>query len=136
MLAPLLKAQCKKDIDKLKLRRGRKSEISSVIKKLMMKNQGEILKIKQVAQIMNISERTLQRYLAIENTSFSVLVDLTRKQQAQDLLQNSSVSIEAVALSLGYADTSHFTRAFKRWMGVTPKYYQTQLKIKNLDLNQ
>ncbi|NUF53772.1 helix-turn-helix transcriptional regulator, partial [Acinetobacter seifertii] len=82
------------------------------------------------------SERSLQRYLATENTSFSVLVDLTRKQQAQDLLENSAISIEAVALSLGYADTSHFTRAFKRWMGVTPKYYQTQLKLKKLEIRE
>ncbi len=41
-----------------------------------------------------------------------------------------------MALSLGYADTSHFTRAFKRWMGVTPKYYRTQLKLKNLDISE
>ncbi len=45
----------------------------------MMNNQGEMLKVKQVAQIMNMSERSLQRYLATENTSFSALVDLTRK---------------------------------------------------------
>lgn len=136
MLAPLLKAQCKKDIDKLKLRSGWKAEISQVIKKLLINSQGEILKVKQVAQMMNMSERSLQRYLAIENTSFSALVDLTRKQYAQELLQNSLMSIEAVALSLGYADTPHFTRAFKRWMGVTPKYYQTQLKLKNLDISE
>ena len=79
--------------------------------------------------MMNMSERSLQRYLAIENTSFSALVDLTRKI-CTELLQNSLMSIEAVALSLGYADTPHFTRAFKRWMGMTPKYYQTQLKLK------
>ncbi|MBL2056241.1 AraC family transcriptional regulator, partial [Klebsiella pneumoniae] len=91
MLAPLLKAQCKKDIDKLKLRSGWKAEISQVIKKLLINSQGEILKVKQVAQMMNMSERSLQRYLAIENTSFSALVDLTRKQYAQDLLQNSSM---------------------------------------------
>lgn len=136
MLAPLLEAQCKKDIDKLKLRSGWKVEISHVIQKLLMNSQGEILKVKQVAHMMNMSERSLQRYLATENTSFSVLVDLTRKQQAQDLLENSAISIEAVALSLGYADTSHFTRAFKRWMGVTPKYYQTQLKLKKLDIRE
>lgn len=45
------------------------------------------------------------------------------------------MSIEAVALSLGYADTPHFTRAFKRWMGVT-QYYQTQLKLKNLEIRE
>jgi len=136
MLAPLLRAQCKKDIDKLRLRSGWKVEISQIIQKLLMDSQGELLKVKQVAQMMNMSERSLQRYLATENTSFSALVDLTRKQHAHALLENKSLSIEAVALSLGYADTSHFTRAFKRWMGVTPKYYQTQLKIKNLELNE
>lgn len=136
MLAPLLKAQCKKDIDKLKLRSGWKAEISQVIKKLLLNSQGEMLKVKQVAQMMNMSERSLQRYLATENTSFSALVDLTRKEHAYNLLENSSTSIETVALSLGYADTSHFTRAFKRWMGVTPKYYQTQLKLKNLEIRE
>lgn len=136
MLAPLLKAQCKKDLDKLKLRSGWKAEVSQVIKKLLINNQREILKVKQVAQMMNMSERSLQRYLATDNTSFSALVDLTRKQYAHHLLENSSTSIETVALSLGYADTSHFTRAFKRWMGVTPKYYRTQLKLKNLDISE
>lgn len=136
ILAPLLKAQCKKDIDKLKLRSGWKAEISHVIKKLLMNSQGELLKVKQVAHMMNMSERSLQRYLATENTSFSALVDLTRKEHAHNLLENSSTSVETVALSLGYADTSHFTRAFKRWMGVTPKYYQTQLKLKNLDRSE
>lgn len=136
MLAPLLKAQCKKDLDKLKLRSGWKAEVSQVIKKLLINNQGEILKVKQVAQMMNMSERSLQRYLATDNTSFSALVNLTRKQYAHHLLENSSTSIETVALSLGYADTSHFTRAFKRWMGVTPKYYRTQLKLKNLDISE
>lgn len=136
MLAPLLRAQCKKDIDNLKLRSGWKVEIGQIIKKLLMDSQGEMLKVKQVAQLMNMSERSLQRYLATENTSFSALVDLTRKEHAHNLLENSSTSIETIAFSLGYADTSHFTRAFKRWMGVTPKYYQTQLKLKNLYINQ
>lgn len=136
MLAPLLKAQCKKDIDKVKLRSGWKAEISHLIKKLLMNSQGKMLKVKQVAYMMNMSERSLQRYLATENTSFSALVDLTRKEHAHNLLENSSTSIETVALSLGYADTSHFTRAFKRWMGVTPKYYQTQLKLKNLEIRE
>jgi uncharacterized protein YgiM (DUF1202 family) len=37
----LLKAQCKKDIDKLKLRSGWKAEISQVIKKLLINSQGK-----------------------------------------------------------------------------------------------
>jgi len=57
------------------------------------------------------------------------LVDSLKKEHALKLLAQNNMSIEKVALMLGYAETSHFTRAFKRWMGMTPKYFQTQHKI-------
>jgi len=133
MLAPLLDAQCKRDIEKLKLKSGWKGRVKQVAEKLLLDEQGETLKVGQVAQIMNMSERTLQRYLALENTSFTVLIDLLKKEHAQKLLVQNNMSIEKVALMLGYAETSHFTRAFKRWMGMTPKYFQTQHKMARLN---
>ncbi|EKU39129.1 MULTISPECIES: AraC family transcriptional regulator [Acinetobacter] len=133
MLAPLLDAQCKRDIEKLKLKSGWKGRVKQVAEKLLLDEQGETLKVGQVAQIMNMSERTLQRYLALENTSFTVLIDLLKKEHAQKLLAQNNMSIEKVALMLGYAETSHFTRAFKRWMGMTPKYFQTQHKMAGLN---
>lgn len=132
MLAPLVNAQCKRDIEKLKLHSGWKWQVKQVAEKLLVNGEIETLKVGQVAQVMNMSERTLQRYLAIENTSFTILVDSLKKQHAQKLLAQNSMSIEKVALTLGYAETSHFTRAFKRWMGVTPKYFQTHSKMDEL----
>lgn len=133
MLAPLLNAQCKRDIEKLKLQSGWKGRVKQVTEKLLLNGDCETLKVGQVAQIMNMSERTLQRYLALENTSFTILVDSIKKQYAQKLLAQNNMSIEKVALILGYAETSHFTRAFKRWMGTTPKYFQTQHKMGELN---
>lgn len=133
MLAPLLNAQCKRDIEKLKLKSGWKGRVKQVVEKLLLDGEVEILKVGQVAQIMNMSERTLQRYLALDHTSFTILVDSVKKEHAQKLLVQNSMSIEKVALILGYAETSHFTRAFKRWMGVTPKYFQTQHKMADLN---
>ena len=129
MLAPLLNAQCKRDIEKLKLKSGWKGRVKQVAEKLLLNGEIEALKVGQVAQIMNMSERTLQRYLALDQTSFTVLVGSLKKEQAQKLLAQNNMSIEKVALMLGYAETSHFTRAFKRWMGVTPKYFQTKHKM-------
>ncbi|MEO9302928.1 AraC family transcriptional regulator ligand-binding domain-containing protein [Acinetobacter pittii] len=129
MLAPLLNAQCKRDIEKLKLKSGWKGQVKQVAEKLLLDGEIEALKVGQVAQIMNMSERTLQRYLALDHTSFTFLVDSLKKDHAQKLLAQNNMSIEKVALMLGYAETSHFTRAFKRWMGVTPKYFQTQHKM-------
>ncbi|WP_336004649.1 AraC family transcriptional regulator [Acinetobacter pittii] len=133
MLAPLLNAQCKRDIEKLKLKSGWKGRVKQVAEKLLLDGEVDTLKVGQVAQIMNMSERTLQRYLALDHTSFTILVDSVKKEHAQKLLVQNSMSIEKVALILGYAETSHFTRAFKRWMGVTPKYFQTQHKMADLN---
>ena len=133
MLAPLLNAQCKRDIEKLKLKIGWKERVKQVAEKLLLDGEGETLKVGQVAQIMNMSERTLQRYLALDHTSFTILVDSLKKEHAQKLLAQNNMSIEKVALMLGYAETSHFTRAFKRWMGITPKYFQTQHKMADLN---
>ena len=129
MLAPLLNAQCKRDIEKLNLKGGWKGQVKQVAEKLLMNGNTNALKVGQVAHIMNMSARTLQRYLALEDTSFTLLVDSLKKEHAQKLLAQNNMSIEKVALMLGYAETSHFTRAFKRWMGVTPKYFQTQHKM-------
>lgn len=133
MLAPLLNAQCKRDIEKLKLKSGWKGRVKQVAEKLLLDGEVDTLKVGQVAQIMNMSERTLQRYLALDHTSFTILVDSLKKKHAQKLLAQNNMSIEKVALMLGYAETSHFTRAFKRWMGVTPKYFQTQHKMADLN---
>lgn len=129
MLAPLLNAQCKRDIEKLNLKSSWKGQVKQVVEKLLMNGNIEALKVGQVAHIMNMSERTLQRYLALDDTSFTLLVDSLKKEHAQKLLTQNNMSIEKVALILGYAETSHFTRAFKRWMGMTPKYFQTQHKM-------
>ena len=133
MLAPLLNAQCKRDIEKIKLKSGWKGQVKQVAEKLLLNGEVGALTVGQVAQIMNMSERTLQRYLALDHTSFTLLVDSLKKEHAQKLLAQNNMSIEKVALILGYADTSHFTRAFKRWMGVTPKYFQTQHKMGELN---
>lgn len=133
MLAPLLNAQCKRDIEKLKLKSGWKGRVKQVAEKLLLDGEVDTLKVGQVAQIMNMSERTLQRYLALDHTSFTILVDSLKKKHAQKLLAQNNMSIEKVAFMLGYAETSHFTRAFKRWMGVTPKSFQTQHKMADLN---
>ncbi|HEX4165686.1 MAG TPA: helix-turn-helix transcriptional regulator, partial [Bryobacteraceae bacterium] len=47
-----------------------------------------------------------------------------RVQRAQDLLSRNGQPIVKVALELGFADQSHFTKTFKRFAGVTPREWQ------------
>lgn len=85
--------------------------------------QGEV-GIDQVATLLYVSERTLQRRLEEHGTSFKALVDDVRKTTATLLLEGSQIGLGEVAFRLGYSDLRSFTRAFKRWTGTTPGGYR------------
>ena len=75
----------------------------------------------EVSSQLKVSERTLHRRLDANHTSFGKLLDQVRHERAQDLLDKSTLSIECIAEMLGFSETSSFTRAFKRWEGVSPR---------------
>ena len=77
--------------------------------------------LNEVAGIMNLSTRTLQRQLQEERTSFQKIADDFKKQQAIGLLSLNKYAISEIAYLLGYAEPAIFRRAFKRWTGKTPK---------------
>ncbi len=77
-----------------------------------------------IAKEMGISERTLQRRLADEGSSFSVVIDDMRQQLADELLVDRRMAISEVAFLLGYSEPSAFQRAFRRWHGVSPRRFR------------
>ncbi|WP_417071299.1 AraC family transcriptional regulator [Niveibacterium terrae] len=79
---------------------------------------------KELATMMNVSDRSLRRRLAQHNTSYRSLRDSTRFERADDLLTNSDMTIAQVAEAVGYADARAFRRAFKRWSGLLPAGYR------------
>jgi AraC-like DNA-binding protein len=81
----------------------------------------------QVAKILGLHERTLQRRLREEGTSFEKIKDDARKEWAQSLLVQPAVSLTQIALMLGYADPSAFSRSCRRWFGEAPRTYRTRL---------
>jgi AraC-like DNA-binding protein len=79
--------------------------------------------IRGVADALGTSVRTLQRRLRSEGVSYADVVQRTRCAEARALLRSRS-RIGDVARQLGYSDPAHFTRAFQRWMGLTPREYR------------
>ena len=80
----------------------------------------------EIADELHISNRTLQRKLKEEGTSFMDLVQETRLQLAQKYLLQPSRSIVETSYLLGFSEPSTFSRAFKRWTGQAPAEYREQ----------
>ena len=84
----------------------------------------EQLTIDLVAKVLNTSERTLQRRLTDEKTSFRDLVDEVRRSRALALLDSGASVGELVPL-LGFVEETAFYRAFRRWTGATPETWRS-----------
>ncbi|MBU6396457.1 MAG: AraC family transcriptional regulator [Sphingomonadales bacterium] len=80
------------------------------------------------AREMGMSSRTLRRKLTEQGSSFQQVLDECRMRQAVfEFRVRPDLSIAQIALRLGYAEHSNFTRAFHRWSGQSPQAYRAQL---------
>lgn len=93
---------------------------------LLRQQRGSYPDLAQLAARLNVSERTLKRRLQAAGTSYQALLDDVRLAQAEALLRQPRLSIEAVADALGFQDPANFTRAFRRWTGITPRDWRQQ----------
>lgn len=81
-----------------------------------------------VASALHLSQRTLQRRLQEEGTSFQQLLDDTRRELAEQYLAQPNLTLLEIAYLLGFADPSNFFRAFRRWFDATPGEYRARLQ--------
>ncbi|MDA8879946.1 AraC family transcriptional regulator ligand-binding domain-containing protein [Pseudomonadales bacterium] len=78
----------------------------------------------KVARSLAMSESAFQKKLKAAGTSYQELLDDTRMELAKHHLSDPDMSVDEVAYLLGFSDCSNFTRAFKRWLGVSPREYR------------
>jgi AraC-like DNA-binding protein len=76
--------------------------------------------IETIAAAMSLSERTLQRRLGEHGESFNELVSRLRFELSQRYLRHDHLSLTEIGYLLGYSELSAFSRAFRRWAGVSP----------------
>jgi AraC-like DNA-binding protein len=78
-----------------------------------------------IAERMNRSLSTLQRQLTNEGINFQQLRDETRRRLAEDYIRSNELSLSQIAYLLGFSDQSNFSRAFKRWTGMSPREFKS-----------
>lgn len=101
------------------------SRAEEVMTKLLANGQP---KIKDVADALHLSARTLQRRLEREGVSFAELLDRLRRRLAHDQLAHSERPITEISYDLGFSDPSNFNRACNRWFGTAPAAYRKRMR--------
>lgn len=81
----------------------------------------------RIAEQLQVSGRHLHRRLAEEGLSFKALRDSVLQSMACQLLETDQ-RLAQIAEQLGFSDDNAFTRAFRRWQGITPARYREQLR--------
>lgn len=76
--------------------------------------------MEEVAARLHITSRQLRRRLEAEGSSFRALLDERRALQAEIWLRDSPSSVADIASRLGFQEVASFSRAFKRWRGLSP----------------
>jgi AraC-like DNA-binding protein len=80
--------------------------------------------VADAAERLSLHPRTLNRRLRARGTSLRELLGQTRFELARQLVENTRMPLADITLTLGYADASAFTRAFRRWTGSVPSEWR------------
>lgn len=99
-------------------------KITTEVRRLLLQSAGDFLDISQIAEHLNMSERTLRRKLKTESVSFRALFEEVRDLLATEYLTKTDLTIADIAHLLSYSETVNFRRAFVRWNGITPSEYR------------
>ncbi len=101
-----------------------KLSVSDQVRCLILSNPMGSLKEEDVARAMFVSKRTLARRLGREDTSYRSITEKLLSELAVRHLRDGRLSIDSIALMLGYSDAAAFRKAFRRWYGQSPSEYR------------
>lgn len=79
-----------------------------------------LVAMRDIAQKLALSPRTLQRRVESEGTSFQQLLRETRQALARHYLEHTALPAAEISFLLGFDEPNSFFRAFRAWTGTTP----------------
>lgn len=82
---------------------------------------------KDIAELLGISGKTLQRRLKAESTHFQRLLNQVRLQQAFQLLEQHQLKLTEISQQLGFSEPRSFYRYFSRLTQYTPGEYRRKI---------
>jgi len=121
---PFLYRHLEQEADRL--RAHRQSSFAANVRQLLRRalTNGKIAVTDVAAQLL-MHERTLNRRLQEEGTTYRRELEAVRYEVAKQLLTDSEIPLSKIATALQYADATAFSRAFKRWSESTPAQWRS-----------
>jgi AraC-like DNA-binding protein len=117
MLTPALSAA----LGELEAQSSVAEQVKIVLKRSLASGQPSL---SDVAKQLGMSDRTLQRRITEEGSTFRDLLSDARRDLGCHLLTDPTTDIDEVACLLGYQDTTSFYRAFREWEGMPPNRWR------------
>lgn len=96
-------------------------QVKVILKRSLASGQPSL---SDIAREVGMSERTLQRRITEEGSTFRDLLAAARRDLGRRLLADPATDIDEVACLLGYQDTTSFYRAFREWEGMAPNQWR------------
>lgn len=94
---------------------------SSLVRKMLGNTMGSgTEKRPEIARMLGMRPRTLQRRLEEEGTRFDALRDEVRMQTALRYLSETRIPVAQIASLVGLSEQSALTRACRRWYNMSP----------------
>jgi AraC-like DNA-binding protein len=94
------------------------------VKSLLRSSEAPLPGLDFVAQHLLLSERTLNRRLQQEGQTFRALKVSVILERAREYLRETPLSVDAIAIALGYQDVANFRRSFRAVEGCSPSEYR------------
>ncbi len=94
----------------------------------LMSQPGAAPTLDGIAFSLGLHVRTLQRRLGRQDVAFRELLDICRRRRAISEVGAREHDLATIAARLGYSDAAHFSRAFRRWTGLSPMAYRKAME--------
>jgi len=107
--------------------RSTRVDTARAVRRLLLSRPGQrMLRLEEAAEEMMMSTAQLRKRLYRAGTSYKAIVLEVRMGLARHYLESTHLSIQEIAYLLDYAQPGPFSRAFKKYFGVSPRTVRNQ----------